>query len=66
MINFKQLQIEDKPLLQKYKGNSRRGCEMSFGNLFLWGKQEIAEVNGHIVFLATFSKSFYPFRLRYG
>ena len=67
MINFKELKITDKPTYERYLAlYNDKGCEMSFGNLFMWGKQEIAEVDDHLVFLATFSKSFYPFPLGVG
>lgn len=62
MINFRQIKLEDKPLYEQIKKNTPpRGCEMSFANLYLWGKQDIAFINGHALFLSTFSKSFYPF-----
>jgi hypothetical protein len=62
MINFKDFNLTDKPIYDGYKKkSSKRGCEMSFGNLFLWGRQQMAEVHGHLAFFATFSKSFYPF-----
>lgn len=64
MIDFRELKITDKPLYEEYLAKSKnKGCEMSFGNLFMWGKQEIAKVDDHLVLLATFSKSFYPFPL---
>ena len=67
MIGFKELKITDKPLFERYAAKYlNKGCEMSFGNLFMWGKQEIAELDNHLVFLATFSKSFYPFPLGEG
>lgn len=67
MINFRQITIEDKPLYEEAKrGTPPRGCEMSFGNLFLWGKQEIAFVDGQALFFATFDKSFYPFPIGSG
>ena len=62
MINFKSIELADKTIYENYKqGAIPRGCEMSFGNLFLWGDQKIACINGYAVFFATFSKSFYPF-----
>ena len=64
MINFRDIKLTDKSLYDYYKKrSSERGCEMSFGNLFLWGRQRIFELNAHLVFLATFSKSFYPYPL---
>lgn len=62
MIDFRQLSVNDRQMLFEYfEKSSPRGCEMSFGNLFLWGDQKIAKINGNLVFLSTFSKSFYPF-----
>lgn len=62
MINFRPINISDKTEYEKLSENrDYLGCETSFGNLFLWGDQKISTVNGQMVFLSTFSKSFYPF-----
>ena len=62
MIDFRKITLLDKPIYERYKKDADlRGCEMSFGNLYLWGEQKIAFINGYMLFLATFSKSFYPF-----
>lgn len=39
-----------------------RGCEYSFSNLFLWGRQNVAFVHGCAVFFSHFyGKSIYPY-----
>ncbi|MBR2871335.1 MAG: DUF2156 domain-containing protein [Clostridia bacterium] len=62
MIDFKQITTDDKLLFNKLANACpQRGCEMSFANLFLWGDQKIAYKNEHLLFLSSFSKTFYPF-----
>lgn len=39
-----------------------RGCEYSFANLYLWGRQTAAWVHGNLAFFSQFSRrSIYPF-----
>lgn len=39
-----------------------RGCEYSFVNLYLWGRQSVAFVHDHVVLFSQFNrKSVYPF-----
>lgn len=67
MIEFRPIQIEDKLLYESLqRQDTPRGCEMSFANLFLWGEQKVANVNGQMAFFATFSRSFYPFPVGVG
>ncbi len=64
MIKFEPISIAHKEIYQEYyKKSCPRGCEMSFGNLFLWGKQELAVDGDFLYLLSTFSRSFYPFPL---
>ena len=44
-----------------------RGCEYSFANLFLWGRQEIAFLEGCVVFFSHFfGRSVYPYPIGSG
>ncbi len=63
MIDFKRITLEDMELHGKYMADeAERGCEYSFANLYLWGRQTMAEVNGCLVFFSQFNrKSVYPF-----
>ncbi len=63
MINYKRISIQDK---QKYENalndGYSRGCEYSFSNLFMWGEQGIAELDGQITLLSRFGERYlYPF-----
>lgn len=63
MIDFKHLELTDKPLLDQYLMYcGERGCEYSFSNLYLWGRQRAALLDGFLVFFSQFNrKSVYPF-----
>lgn len=44
-----------------------RGCEYSFANLFLWGRQQAAIIHGCVVFFSHFySRSVYPYPIGTG
>ena len=67
MIQFKKLTIQDKEIYDKTAKNiAINGCERSFANLFLWGEVEFALLENHLVFMAKFSKTIYPFPLGEG
>ena len=41
---------------------NERGCEYSFANLFLWGRQKYAFLHGHLVLFSQFNRrSIYPY-----
>ncbi len=63
MIDFKSITLNEKELYEKYLFDEKeRGCEYSFANLFMWGKQRYAVVNNHIVLFSQYYKrSVYPF-----
>ena len=43
MIEFHRTVMEDKPLYENLlSAMPERGCEYSFANLFMWGRQELA------------------------
>ena len=63
MISFHRVTLEDKTLYENHMANApERGCEYSFTNLFLWGRQEIAFRHGCAVFFSHFfGKTVYPY-----
>ena len=66
MIDFKRVTLADKATYESYlkKDKCIRGCEFSFPNTYLWGRQGIAELFGHIVIFAQFDrKATYPFQI---
>ena len=63
MIDFQPLELEKK---ERYDALLRmggpRGCEYSFTNLYLWGRQRAAELDGDIVVFSQYNrKSVYLF-----
>lgn len=63
LIDFHRLKPEQK---QAYEAalltEPTRGCEYSFANLFLWGRQQAAFVEGCVVFFSHFyGRSVYPY-----
>ena len=48
--------------MRRFPDGFERGCEFSFANLFLWGRQRFAEIDGQIVLFSQFDRrSVYPF-----
>ena len=68
MIPFHRACLEDKAPYESILMNCpERGCEYSFSNLFLWGRQEIAFVENCVVFFSHFfGRSVYPYPLGTG
>ena len=68
MIPFHRACLEDKAQYNSILMNCpERGCEYSFANLFLWGRQEIAFLNGCVVFFSHFfGRSVYPYPIGSG
>lgn len=63
MIDFTPLHLSQKAeydrILQAF---GHRGCEYNFANLFVWGRQRAAMVEGNLAFFSQFSgQSIYPF-----
>ena len=57
MIDFKPLTIDQKSLChQLLSCGGRRGCEYSFTNLYLWGRQNAAIVEGQLVIFSQFDR----------
>ena len=63
MITFEPITIDQKELYTPYlRCGSHRGCAYSFVNLFLWGKQKAAIVEGNLVVFSQYDrKSVYLF-----
>ena len=56
-IDFKPITAEDKALYEDLLSLSEpRGCEYSFANMFLWGEQKIAFINGCACMQAKFGE----------
>lgn len=63
MIKFNAITLDCKELYEKYLiDGTERGCDYSFVNLYLWGRQKAAVIYDHLVMFSQFSrKSVYPF-----
>lgn len=56
MINFKPLTIQERPAVEAVLRCQMRGCEYSFANLYLWGRQRVAWVEGSLVVFSQFNR----------
>ena len=63
MIPFHRVSLHDKAAYESIlMSTPERGCEYSFANLYLWGRQEIAFIHGCVAFFSHFyGKSVYPY-----
>ena len=63
MIDFQRLDLAEKARYDEILMNcGHRGCEYTFVNLFLWGRQKAAFLNGRLVLQSQFDrKCVYPF-----
>lgn len=63
MIDFEPLALEQKPRVDRILQHcGTRGCEYSFANLYIWGRQKAAFLGDTLVFFSQFNrKSVYPF-----
>ena len=61
MIEFKRMHPEQRALYDCYLTElPERGCEYSFTNKYLWGKQQMAFLHGCVAFFSHFyGKSIY-------
>ena len=68
MINFHRVRPEDKAQYDSYLMNSpERGCEYSFANVFMWGRQEIAFLHDCVAFFSHFyGRTLYPYPIGSG
>lgn len=63
MIDFKRITLDKKKEYERYlfDGNER-GCEYSFANLYMWGRQSAQVVYDHLVLFSQYNRrSVYPF-----
>lgn len=67
-LEFRPISIEDQKEYQRCLwSGSTRGCEYAFANLFMWGDQRIAKINGWTVFLSRFGeRTLYPYPIGVG
>lgn len=68
MIDFQKLDLNNRAQYDAFlMHNGERGCEYSFVNLYLWGRQRAAFTDGFLVLFSQFQrKSVYPFPLGQG
>ncbi|MBO7252513.1 MAG: DUF2156 domain-containing protein [Oscillospiraceae bacterium] len=68
MIDFRRHRIQDKETYDATLfSQPERGCEYSFANQFLWGRQQLAWVHGCNVYFAHFyGRSVYPYPIGSG
>lgn len=68
MIDFQRLGPEQKVAYNAILFSCPpRGCEYSFANLYLWGRQEVAFLHGCVAFFSHFyGKSVYPYPIGNG
>lgn len=62
-IPFRAITPEDRTQYQELLALcDERGCEFSFANLYLWGRQRIAFLHGHALFFSQFNRrTVYPY-----
>lgn len=67
-IDFRPLTLEDKPRYERLLAESgERGCEYSFANLYLWGRQGVSLRDGAALIFSQFNRrSVYPYPLGNG
>lgn len=63
MIEFKRIKVSDKKQYEECLSSAgERGCEASFANLYLWGRQNIAFLFGQAIIFSQFDRrSVYPY-----
>lgn len=63
MIEFRKLMPEDRERYEQlHFACGERGCEFTFANLYLWGRQRIAFLHDHAVLFSQFDRrTVYPF-----
>ena len=67
MIEFHKLHPSQRDVYEQYLLKSGKGCEYSFTNLSIWGRQRAAFVDGFLVLMSQFDRrSVYPFPLGQG
>ena len=64
-IEFRPFSLSDREAYERYLfGEGEIGCEFSFANLYLWGRQSFCELDGKIILFSQFDRrSVYPYPL---
>ena len=68
MIDFQKIDLSHKAEYEACLfAGPNRGCEYSFANLYLWGKQELAFLHGCVaIFSHFYGRSVYPYPIGNG
>lgn len=67
MLNFQKITPDMRQEFEKYLLPLNKGCEYSFANLCLWGRQKAAFVEDYLVLFSQFDrKAVYPFPVGQG
>ncbi len=67
MIPFQRLEQIRKDEYSPYLLSAGRGCGYSFANLYIWGRQRVAFLNGYLAIFSQFDrKAVYPFPVGQG
>lgn len=68
MIQFQPVDLQNKTLYESYlPDGNEHGCEFSFANLYLWGRQKFAVLHDHIVLFSQYGgRSAYSFPIGKG
>ena len=63
MIDFQKIDLSKREQYQAHLCTAgERGCEYSFTNLYMWGRQKIAMLHGCVAFFSQYERrSVYPF-----
>lgn len=63
MIHFESIELNKKELYETLlHSNPEHGCEYTFTNLFMWGTQQLAFLENHVILFSEFDNHcFYPF-----
>lgn len=63
MIDFKPITVNEKEIYSSHMAEcGERGCEFSFANLYLWGRQKYAVLHGHVALFSQFNRrTVYPY-----
>lgn len=63
MLPFRAIRTADRAEYERLLAHAgERGCEFSFANLYLWGRQGVAFYQGHALFFSQFNRrTIYPY-----
>ena len=63
MIDFRPVTVEDKQEFDRFLlDGAERGCEYSFANLYLWGRQKAAVIGKYLVLFSQYNRrTVYPY-----